>query len=271
MKKNEVIIKLICLISIVLAFLFSNISNANDLRWDLHFENIEITSGSVIANQEATIVGTSKSQVVFDVTLNVPGDFYEFTVNAVNNGTVDAMIDEIGINSLTEEQKKYLAYDITYSDGMKVKVNDKLKAGTTEVFRIRVTYKDDITSADLPMIATNSMLLTLNTSYVQADENAVDRYENTMSNNTNTTNIINTNTSNVSSSKDNNPNIVVSITNDDGNNNSKVNNNTDNRIIEIVNGLKTGDGILLYIVILILAIIALILTFKKKDKNKDEE
>ena len=97
MRKNKIIIKLICFISIVITFFISNISNANDLRWDLHFENIEITEGSVTANQEATIVGTSRSQVVFDVTLNVPGDFYEFTVNAVNNGTVDAMINEIGI------------------------------------------------------------------------------------------------------------------------------------------------------------------------------
>ena len=269
MKKNEIIIKLICFIIIVLAFLISNISNANDLKWDLHFENIEITSGSVTANQEATIVGTSKSQVVFDVTLNVPGDFYEFTVNAVNNGTVDAMINEIGINSLTEEQKKYLAYDITYSDGMKVKVNDKLKAGTTEVFRIKVAYKDDITSVDLPMVATNSMLLTLNTSYVQADENAVDRDRNTISN----YNIINTaNMTNVIESEDTNPNIIVSITNDEGSNNLQENKNkTITTIIEKVNSIGTGDGIILYIVILILAVIALVLTFKKKENNKDEE
>ena len=269
MRKNRIIIKLICFISIVITFFISNISNANDLRWDLHFENIEITEGSVTANQEATIVGTSRSQVVFDVTLNVPGDFYEFTVNAVNNGTVDAMINEIGINRLTEDQKKYMTYDITYSDGVKVKVNDKLKAGTTEVFRIRVAFKDDISPDDLTIVATNAMLLTLNTSYVQADENAVDRDRNTISN----YNTVNTaNMTNVIDNEDTNPNIIVSITNDESSNNSQANKNkTVTKIIEKVNSIRTGDGIILYIVILILAVIALVLTFKKKDKTKDEE
>ena len=162
-----------------------------------------------------------------------------------------------------------MTYDITYSDGAKVKVNDKLKAGTTEVFRIRVAFKDDISPDDLTIVATNAMLLTLNTSYVQADENAVDRDRNTISN----YNTVNTaNMTNVIDNEDTNPNIIVSITNDESSNNSQANKNkTITKIIEKVNSIRTGDGIILYIVILILAVIALVLTFKKKDKTKDEE
>ena len=147
--------------------------------------------------------------------------------------------------------------------------NDKLKPGTTEVFRIRVAFKDDISPDDLTIVATNAMLLTLNTSYVQADENAVDRDRNTISN----YNTVNTaNMTNVIDNEDTNPKIIVSITNDESSNNSQANKNkTITKIIEKVNSIRTGDGIILYIVILILAVIALVLTFKKKDKTKDEE
>ena len=77
---------------------------------------------------------------------------------------------------------------------------------------------------------------------------------------------------NVIESEDTNPNIIVSITNDEGSNNLQENKNkTITTIIEKVNSIGTGDGIIRYIVILILAVIALVLTFKKKENNKDEE
>ena len=287
MKKNFVLIPLIMIIFSIFSILST--VNANDLRWDLYFENIEIVDGSVTANQEAAIVGTTRSQITFDVTLRVPGDFYEFTVDAVNNGTVDAMIDEIGINRLTEEQKRYMTYDVTYSDGMRVKENDKLSAGTAEKLRIRVAFKEDINPADLPSVTTATMALTLNASYVQANENAVDRERNTIidSNTTNTTNTTdNTNsTNNGSGSTNNNQGASGTTPNNGGSTNPQINNNNNNngnnakisnngpiaKVVEKVKSLKMGDEIIKYVIILILAGVALALSFWKKDKDKDED
>lgn len=257
MRKKELLIKLICIISFTCFCFISNVSNANDVRWNVYFDNIEVTQGSVSAEQEATIIGSSRTEITYDVTLGLPGDFYEFTVDIVNDGTVDAMIDQVGINRLTEAQKKYMTYNVTYSDGMDVKENDLLRAGTTEKIRVRLAFKDEVASIDMPGESA-ALTLVLNTSYVQADEKAVDRKDNTNYqpndvNNTNTANIVNnTNTSD---------------------NNTIANNaeNPDNMNKNPIKNVKTGDEILKYVIILILSAIALIVLYKKNDDNKKND
>lgn len=262
MRKKEKLIKLICIISITCIIFISNISNANDLKWNLYFDNIEITPGSVSANQEATIIGSSRAEITFDVTLGVPGDFYEFTVDAVNDGTVDAMIDQVGINRLTEAQRKYMTYVVTYSDGMEVKVNDKLKAGTSEKLRVRLAFKGEVAPIDLPAEST-ALTLVLNTSYVQADENAVDREKNTIDNSNAINNTISPNSVNntnvANTINETNNTINNTITNND--NQNSVNNNPITRI----KNAKTGDDILKYVIILILSAIAIVILYKKNE------
>ena len=68
-------------------------SEINKNTWDLHFENILITDGSVSAIKEAVI--EDELSVNFNVMLNLPGDFYEFTVDVVNSGTIDAMLESV--------------------------------------------------------------------------------------------------------------------------------------------------------------------------------
>ena len=105
--------------------------------------------------------------------LLLQGDFFEFTVEAINSGTIDAMVSEILTSGLTEEQLKYLEYTATYVDGTELKPYDSLKVGARRVLKVRVTYKEDITASDLPG-TDQALALTFKTIYVQADENAVD-------------------------------------------------------------------------------------------------
>ena len=78
--------------------------------WDLHFENVKVTSGSVTATKNPIIDNTNLS-LDFSVVLNLPGDFYEFTVDIKNAGTIDAMIDGVvKTPELTVSQAKYLKY-----------------------------------------------------------------------------------------------------------------------------------------------------------------
>ena len=47
-----------------------------------------------------------------------PGDYYEFTVDIINNGTIDAMINNIIMYpTLSTEQAKYLKYEVNYENG----------------------------------------------------------------------------------------------------------------------------------------------------------
>ena len=134
--------------------------------WNIHLENVKVKSGSVSANAPS-ISGTSS--VGFDVELNMPGEFYEFTVDVVNEGSIDAMIDSVvKTPELTSEQAKYIKYEITYANGESISTNQTLKKGTSTPIKVRVEYRKDIVASDLPSSATElSLKLTL--VYVQSD------------------------------------------------------------------------------------------------------
>jgi len=134
--------------------------------WNIHLENVKVKSGSVSANAPQ-ISGTSS--VGFDVELNTPGEFYEFTVDVVNGGSIDAMIDSVvKTPELTNEQAKYIKYEITYENGESISTKQTLKKGTSTPIKVRVEYRKDIVASDLPSSSTElSLKLTL--VYVQSD------------------------------------------------------------------------------------------------------
>lgn len=155
----------------------SSIKNAT---WDIHFENLNVTTGSVAlstGDEAATINSTNKTSVTYKVTLKKPGDFYEFTVDVKNDGTIDGMIDsvtskmnDIEIDSLPS----YLNYSVTYNDGKRIAENHLLSAGGKETYKVRVEYKKDINAADLP-VTDSTLSFEVQVNYVQANEEAIDR------------------------------------------------------------------------------------------------
>ncbi len=135
--------------------------------WNIYWDNVQVKSGSVTASTPT--IDSSKTTVSFSVHLSKPGDFYEFTVDAKNDGTIDAMIDDI---TKTTNIPTYINYSVTYSDGIEVLGNQLLTANTKEVYKVRVEYRTDINPSDLPSTA-QSLNLTFGLTYVQADSNAV--------------------------------------------------------------------------------------------------
>jgi len=181
--KREIIllvsIFLIFLIGVGYAYLSSNlnINGSTSIKvstWDIHFENVQVKEGSVSA--DTPVIDTNKTTVTYDVSLKKPGDYFEFTVDAVNSGTVDAMIDTV-LSTLNNSEitslPNYLDYSVTYSDGLEILEKQKLDAGDTETYKVRVEYNKDIESSDLP--GTNqSLSFAFNVNYVQADGSALD-------------------------------------------------------------------------------------------------
>ncbi|MBQ3307243.1 MAG: hypothetical protein IJG68_03505, partial [Bacilli bacterium] len=90
-------------IGIVYAILQANLqingtTKISSNMWDIHFNNIQINNDSVsigTGDSPATIDPNDTSKVDFSVTLSTPGDFYEFTVDVVNSGTIDGMIGSL--------------------------------------------------------------------------------------------------------------------------------------------------------------------------------
>lgn len=154
----------------------NGITYINNASWDVHFANIQVSGGSVSADSPANI--DTDTSVSYEVTLSKPGDYYEFTVDVVNGGTIDAMIESVssklnGVEiSSTNPLPNYLGYSITYYDNVEIENNQLLNAGTTETYKIRVSYKMDINPEDLPGDdSTLSFLFSV--TYVQADNSGI--------------------------------------------------------------------------------------------------
>ena len=134
--------------------------------WDIHLANPKVTNGSVTTTVPTLATGKS---LTFSTTLNMPGDFYEFTVDVVNSGSIDAMIEKVTKTpELTADQAKFLKYEVSYANGESIADKQAIAAGVTMPIKVRVEYRKDLSSADLP---TGQVQLTLGLvlDYVQSD------------------------------------------------------------------------------------------------------
>ena len=190
-----VAIALLLLISIGYAAISTTLTingtaNIAATTWNVHFEDVNVTTGSVTGANVTTAPAvpngsTTTTSLTYNVTLEKPGDFYEFTVDVVNGGTIDAKIAENGItktmkiggNDLTTAQAKLVTYTVTYSDGTAIAVGDTLGKAGTEVnnvrtdkktLKVRVQYNTNLTNEELNAVSSDmSLTLTFGLNYVQ--------------------------------------------------------------------------------------------------------
>ena len=173
-----ILIIMILVISIGYAILSTNLnivgsSQISAPTWDIHWENISVKTGSVTASTPT--IDTAKTTVNYTVTFTIPGDYYEFTVDAVNAGTIDGMVSVVS-NKLNGTEitilPNYLEYKVSYEDGVDIAPNHLLEAGTSEKYKVHVGYKKDISVSDIPATP-QTLNLTFSVTYVQSDNNAV--------------------------------------------------------------------------------------------------
>lgn len=162
-------------------------SKINNSTWDVHFDDVNPTPGSVEidtdlyeAAQEAKIDPNDETKVTYNVLLSKPGDFYEFTVKAVNNGSIDAMISEItptikvdGVVKTGNQIPAWLGYSATYEEGNPLQVNHLLAHETSEEYRVRVEFKKDITNAQFADAVNKLITFEFKVTYVQNDNGQV--------------------------------------------------------------------------------------------------
>ena len=147
-------------------------AQVNSASWDVHWANVQVSTGSVSASSPTI---SNQTTVNYSVVLNLPGDYYEFTVDAVNGGAIDAMVDtmEFKLNGTTMlNPPEYLNYTVTYSDGVPLQPNHQLLHNTTEKYKVRIEYRTDIELNQIP--ATNQALsLQFTVTYRQATDAAI--------------------------------------------------------------------------------------------------
>ena len=143
-------------------------------NWDIHMENPKVTNGSATT----TVPSINGNNLTFSTTLNMPGDYYEFTVDVVNGGSIEAMIDSVvKTPELTTAQAKFLKYEITYQNGESINTKQNIAAGATTPIKVRLEYRNDLSASDLPTTA-DTLSLSLTLVYVQSDGTGSDVKDN---------------------------------------------------------------------------------------------
>ena len=189
-RKNKsiyIVLIVIALIGITIGYAVINTtlningkSSISKNTWDVYFDNVVVKDGSVEAVKIPTV--TDKTTVDFEVALNLPGDFYEFTVDVVNAGSIDAMIESIEKTpDLSTEQQKYLNYTIAYENNEQITTKQLVKKEEFVRLKVRVEYKSDLTASDLPQ-STETLNLGFTVNYVQSNGSGINVNNNGVSN-----------------------------------------------------------------------------------------
>ena len=142
--------------------------------WDVHFENVQVSEDSVYASTPK--IDENETTVSYNVHLDLPGDFYEFCVDAVNDGTLDAEIETFTSTEIDSRVLQYLSYSVTYSDGEEIGEHDVLEAGTSATYKVRVEYMKDIEASDLNEVGVD-LELSFSVIYIKYDEPAISLWQ----------------------------------------------------------------------------------------------
>jgi len=178
-KKHFMYLFLFCVLgSIGLGYAYLNtnlaingLSALKSSTWDIYFDNVVVDNGSVTATTEPTI--TDKTNISFSVELDDPGDSYDFTVDIVNDGSIDAVLSSFEILPvLTDEEKKYFEYTVLYSNNQELKVGDGLAANSSKKLKIHAEYKTSDNLDDYPL-EDKSFNFSLGLSYQQGIVNTL--------------------------------------------------------------------------------------------------
>ena len=143
-------------------------------KWGIKFQNL--SEPSIVGEaSDAKTAKIEKDVSINDikVTLSKPGDSVTYTVDLVNDGDINAKIENIEKTNLTEEQQKYITFTVKYKENdTELKIGDILSKKEVKPLVIKVEYRKDLESSDLPKSA-QGINLSYKLDFVQTDDKAV--------------------------------------------------------------------------------------------------
>ena len=131
----------------------------NAVTWDVHFENAAKTAAANV-DGTVTIDANDPTKATYTATLAEPGDKYEFTIDVVNRGSIDAKLASSQATALTDAENVVVNYtiDTIPANGTKLDkctdtncktTTDKTKFGNYTL-KVTIEYDHDIEAANLP-------------------------------------------------------------------------------------------------------------------------
>lgn len=114
--------------------------NVSSVRWNIECKNISVKEGSFTNNDTnyVRIDPENPNKISYNVTLNSPGDFYEFTFKIANTGTLRGKLDNIvstGTSDTDIIDTEYIDYSVNLpTRGSTLSPNGEL------IVKIRLEY-----------------------------------------------------------------------------------------------------------------------------------
>ena len=135
----------------------NGVASIPNVSWDVYFSNYQNSASTNVdpTTEPSTPTGTKPTTISYAVVLSQPGDLYEFTVDVVNGGTIDAninLVSKLNGEEIDSENPipDYLTYTITDANDQPIQTDHRLNHGVTETYKIKLLFKTDIDSEDLP-------------------------------------------------------------------------------------------------------------------------
>ena len=161
-QRRVILLLIIAVLAMTVGFaVFNSTLNINGTvkvkptKWSVHFVADDYTETASSEAASAHSVGTTDYS--FTVQLDEPGDFYEATVNVINDGNFAANLKTLTMSTLTTEQAKYLTYSVFYNGTEYTQTTNNLAiplaVGATVPVKVRVTYVLPENAEDLPVAA----------------------------------------------------------------------------------------------------------------------
>lgn len=174
-KKKGLSILILIVLLLVVTIGFSAMSSTLNIlgtstigvpEWDVHFRNVNVSAGSVAATAPPSITDDGLT-INYTVPLTTPGNYYEFTVQIYNAGTMDAKLNAAPtLSGVSAAQDVYTNYTLVYNDGSAPAAGDIIRSGGAKTIKVRVEFDGTVAQNQLP---TTSQTLNLSASmeYVQ--------------------------------------------------------------------------------------------------------
>ncbi|MBQ6477504.1 MAG: hypothetical protein IJI43_03625 [Bacilli bacterium] len=121
-------------------------------KWSVHFDpdSFAESTGSV----EGEDVSVDNTLISFSTVLEEPGDFYEFDIDVVNDGSFDARLTSITLGGITSAQSNYISYVLTYDgtpyDTTTSNLSNLIAVDGTKAVHVKVLYVEPADESLLP-------------------------------------------------------------------------------------------------------------------------
>lgn len=134
--KGHIILTVILISALLLISFIYKITHEQvdtSYMWNIKLTNLKVKEGSKEGN-----ISLKDNKVTLDLTLKEEKEFYEFSFDIENNGTLDALLDEYNLS--IDNKKNILTYKITYLDETPISKGDILNNKSTKTIKVRIDY-----------------------------------------------------------------------------------------------------------------------------------